>query len=107
MSFRSLDFQDADKQHITIKIDGLAQSVNSIALQAQLFSKNGVITSPIFGGIAREADGVRFTLTALVNPASINYSHALAGAAAAAAATQAPLPLKPATTPFGGSAPTE
>ncbi|PIT91152.1 hypothetical protein COU17_02000 [Candidatus Kaiserbacteria bacterium CG10_big_fil_rev_8_21_14_0_10_49_17] len=74
ISFQSLDFQVPDSQHMTIKMAGIAQSVNSIALQADLFSKNGTIAGPIFSNIARQSDGVHFNLSAVVNPISINYA---------------------------------
>ena len=80
VSFQSLDFQAPDAQHMTIKMAGIAQSVNSIALQADLFSKNGVITSPIFSNIARQFDGVHFNLVAAVNPLSISYASLLTSA---------------------------
>ncbi len=73
VSFQTLDLEAADARHITVKMQGIAQSVNSIALQADLFSKNGVITSPIFSGIARQPDGVHFDLSAIVNPNTISY----------------------------------
>lgn len=73
IQFKSLEFDALDPQRITIKMTGVAQSVNSIALQADLFSKNGSVTNPIFSDINRQADGVHFNLTALVNPTSINY----------------------------------
>lgn len=73
VSFRSLNFEAADPQNMTIKMDGIAKSVNSVALQADTFSKVGVIASPIFSNIDREQDGVHFSLTALLNPASLRY----------------------------------
>ncbi len=73
IQFESLDFDALDPQRIQIKMTGIAQSVNSIALQADLFSKNGTITNPIFSNINRQADGVHFNLTALVNPQSVNF----------------------------------
>jgi hypothetical protein len=73
IQFKSLEFDANDPQRITLKMTGIAQSVNSIALQADLFSKNGTITNPIFSDINRQQDGVHFNLTALVNPTSINY----------------------------------
>jgi hypothetical protein len=83
VAFQTLDFEAADAQRIAVKMQGIAASVNSIALQADLFSKNGVISSPIFSNIARQFDGVHFNLAAVVNPSAINY------ASAAAASTQA------------------
>lgn len=74
VSFQTMDFQVTDNQNLTVKMVGVAKSVNSIALQADLFSKNGVITSPIFSNIARQIDGVHFNLAAVVNPSAINYS---------------------------------
>lgn len=73
VSFKSLDYEEGDSQHITVKMQGVAQSVNSIALQANYFSKNGVITNPIFSNIARQADGVHFDLVANVNPIAVNF----------------------------------
>lgn len=82
VSFETLDLEAPDAQHITIKMQGVAQSVNSIALQADLFSKSGIITSPIFSNIAREPDGVHFDLSAVVDPIAINYGKTLGGASA-------------------------
>lgn len=73
ISFRSLNFEATDPQNINIKMDGTAKSVNSIALQADTFSKMGIVTSPIFSNINREQDGVHFSLTALLNPAYLRY----------------------------------
>ncbi|MBV9159047.1 MAG: hypothetical protein JO019_00415 [Candidatus Kaiserbacteria bacterium] len=82
VSFKTLDLEAGDPKHITIKMQGVAQSVNSIALQADLFSKNGVITSPIFSDISRQPDGVHFNLSAFINPATINYVSLVNGALA-------------------------
>ncbi len=105
ISFRSLAFQGGDGKHFSIKMEGIAQSVNSIALQAQLFSKNPVITSPIFSGIGRQPDGVHFSLSALVNPTAINYVKSLAPAPQTPADTQpvekTQKPTQPAS-PFDG-----
>lgn len=73
VSFRSLDLNAVDPKKISIKMQGVARSVNSVALQADLLSKNGVVTSPIFSNISRQADGVHFDLSALVNPAAVNF----------------------------------
>lgn len=79
VAYTSLDF-NSDREDMTIAMDGVAASVNSIALQADLFSKGGVVTSPIFSNIDRKLDGVHFTLSALVNPAAITYVQAVSGA---------------------------
>lgn len=104
VSFQTLDFQGADSQNLAIKMAGIAQGVNSIALQADLFSKNGVITNPIFSNIARQADGVHFNLSAIVSPAAINYVSQLvnAGGVSGEGAVPAPTQQTP-SSPFEGS----
>src|SRR6185503_7255542 len=77
VSFRAMRLEDADLQHISAKLSGVAQSVNSIALQAQVFGKNGVIANPIFTNIGRQPDGVHFDLAFVVNPKAINYQQIL------------------------------
>ena len=81
VSFGTLVLDATDPQHITIRMRGVAESVNSIALQADLFTKNGVIASPIFTNIDREMDGVHFDVSALVNPNMIRYTALFASAA--------------------------
>lgn len=88
VSFRSLSFEAADPQNITIKMMGVAESVNAVALQADLFSKNGVIVSPIFSNIDRQPDGVHFTLTASINPGSIRYTQLIPAESAGGAGAQ-------------------
>ncbi|MEY4747224.1 MAG: hypothetical protein RLZZ416_273 [Candidatus Parcubacteria bacterium] len=80
VAFQTLDFEAPDVQHMAVKMAGVAESVNAIALQADIFSKNGVITGPIFSNIARQEDGVHFDLTAVVNPGTVNYASVLTGA---------------------------
>src|SRR3989338_1267051 len=77
IAYASLDFEAIDAQHMTVKMDGVAGSVNAIALQADLFAKGGMITSPIFSNINRQADGVHFDLSAHINPLSINFTQLL------------------------------
>lgn len=106
VSFQSLDLQGSDPHHITIKMQGIAQSVNSIALQADLFSKNGVITSPIFSGIARQSDGVHFNLAAIVNPNAIKYTSIGSLPSNPIPTSQTPAPAQTSPTeasPFGGT----
>lgn len=74
VAFSNLTFQGGDSQNMTIAMDGVARSVNSIALQADNLSKSGVITNPLFSNIDRRIDGVHFNLTATINPTSLNYS---------------------------------
>ncbi len=79
ISFRTLNLNIADQKHVTVQMAGVAQSVNSIALQADIFSTSGIINGPIFSNIARDRDGVRFNLVATVNLESINYSSLISG----------------------------
>ncbi len=109
IQFKNLDMHAVDPQRIEIKMSGVAQSVNSIALQADLFSKNGSITNPIFSDINREAGGVRFNLTALVNPQSLNFVRLVNGLnnepAPETDAALAPQTAQP--DPFGAPAPNQ
>jgi hypothetical protein len=108
VSFQTLDFEAPDPQHMTIKMSGVGEEVNSIALQADLFSKSGVITNPIFSDISRQTDGVHFTLTAAVNPTAINYVQLLGAASSPSAAIQSAASqqgmVASSSSPFGGSA---
>lgn len=101
VSFTTLDYEQTSANSITVKMQGVAQSVNSIALQADIFSKNGVITSPIFSNIARQADGIHFDLTASVNPSSIAYASVLSSQANTPAASGATPASSTPTSPFG------
>ena len=83
VSFKSLTLEIIDPQNINIKMAGVAQGVNSIALQADLFSKSGVLANPIFSDINRQIDGVHFNLSALVNPSAINFAQLIHSAGAA------------------------
>lgn len=97
ISFQSLSFELTDQQHLGMTMSGIAQSVNSIALQAEVFSKNGVIANPIFSGISRQMDGVHFNLVALINPSAINYVQSLSAAA--------PIEMAPAQAPTQDASP--
>ncbi len=79
VSFRSLNLEAVDPQRMSIRMDGVADSVNAIALQADLFSKVGMVTSPIFSNIDRRPDGVHFGLSAQLNPSTLNYSSIVRG----------------------------
>lgn len=94
VSFRSLELDATDPKKVTIKMPGVARSVNSIALQADLMSKNGVFTSPIFSNISRQADGVHFDLVASVNPATVNYVSLVASAVRALTPQNQQQPVK-------------
>jgi hypothetical protein len=80
-------------------MQGVAQSVNSIALQADIFSKSNVIASPIFSNIARASDGVHFDFTGVVNPTALNYASFVATASTPVNTTQtAPAQAQPSST---------
>ena len=96
VAFQHLDFQAIDPQSINIKVQGIAASVNSIALQADYLSKSGMITSPIFSNINRQQGGVRFDLAAIINPATLRYAHAQKQQQV----TANPTPQNPAASPF-------
>lgn len=94
VAFSSLDFEVTDTENMAIQMDGIAGSVNGIALQADLLSKGGMVTSPIFSNINREVDGVHFSLSANVNPVAINFSQLIsAGASGVPSPTEQTLPF--------------
>lgn len=76
VAYSSFDFSLAEDAY-TLTMKGNAQSVNSVALQADLLSKSGVISNPIFSNIARQREGVDFDFTADVHPEALNYSRQL------------------------------
>lgn len=79
ITFSSLTFEASDPARMNIRMDGVAGSMNAIALQADLFSKIGMVTSPIFSNIDRRPDGVHFSFTALLNPTALNYAGLIRG----------------------------
>jgi hypothetical protein len=103
VAFRTLRFEVPDTLRVSIHMAGVAQSVNSIALQADIFSKSGIITSPIFSNIARDKDGVHFDLQALVNPSFLNYASLVSGVPGAAPANTQAVPGAVEQSPFGAS----
>lgn len=86
VSFDSLNFDGSDPSNMSLRLSGVAQSVNSIALQADLFAKSTLLQSPIFSGINRQSDGVHFTVDAKLNPDLVRYSQLIEGQSAGAAA---------------------
>lgn len=79
VSFSDMVFQAGDQQNMTMQLKGVARSVNSIALQADLFGKHSAIVSPIFENITRQNDGVHFDVSATINPAAIRYANIATG----------------------------
>ena len=104
VSFRFLDFQASSDQGLAVQMKGVARSVNSIALQADFFSKVGIITSPIFSNIDRQPDGVHFSFSATVDPSAILYAQLVA--AAGQTGTGNAVPASSAPTPAPTPAPT-
>ena len=107
ISFTSLDYDATNPANVTLTMTGVAGSVNSIALQAQVFSQSGIITNPIFSAIDAQPEGVHFNFTALVNPSAIAYEKFVSGGAATSATepqpqTQVQAPVQPAS-PFESS----
>ena len=73
---------------LKISMKGEAQSVNSIALQSDLYGRSGIITSPIFSDINRGTDGLmQFRVDAILNPTALRYARLVENAAAAGSAT--------------------
>jgi hypothetical protein len=97
VAFSSFDFS-ASEEGLTLDMRGIAQSVNSIALQADLLAKSGVISSPIFSNINRQINGVNFDFTAEVNAGALNYANQVNPSGAPE--TQESIPEEPAS-PFG------
>lgn len=96
VSFSSFTFKTANDT-ISLSMQGLAQSVNSIALQADLLSRSGTIVNPIFSDINRQIGGVRFNFTADVRREALLFRSLVA---APSPETQ---PQQPAPSPFGGA----
>jgi hypothetical protein len=106
VSFSGLGFDTSDPKHISIKMGGVGQSLNSVALQAQVFSKSGIIKDPIFSGINRQLDGVHFNFAADIDASSVNYAHiinTIAAGTVSAQASQIPM-SQPAASSTGTSA---
>ena len=111
VSFQSLAFNAQDAKGMTLQMSGIARDVNSVALQADLFGKSGIINDAIFSGIDQQADGVHFSVTGYVNPSSISYMTLVTGQAAAGvnqlpmssstSAAQPSAPAQSAPSPFG------
>lgn len=73
ISYAGLTIETTNLKDITLKASGVARSVNSVALEADILSKSGIIVNPIFSDINRGKDGVQFDLNAEINPSNLNY----------------------------------
>ncbi len=102
IAFDSLGLEAANPLDMGIHMSGAAQSVNSIALEADLFSKSTILKEPIFSSIQRQPDGVHFSVTAKLNPALLKYSQIIEGQTAAvnSSAMQGQSSTTPPQSPF-------
>ena len=82
--FQNLAFEASDPKLMELKMRGVANSMNAIALQADLFNKSGVIKNPIFSNISRSETGVRFEVAAQLDPNPIYYEQILNALSASA-----------------------
>lgn len=73
VAFSTLDFTAQNSTDMTLSMQGTAQSVNSIALEADLLSKSGIISNPIFSNINRTIEGVKFDFTSGINVEGLRY----------------------------------
>ena len=63
---------------VTVKMSGLAVGYRSVALQADLFSKNKLFIDPIFSNLSLDNSGnVIFDLEFSVDPAFIDYDRVI------------------------------
>lgn len=74
ISYDSLEYSVQDDGMITLVMHGIAQNVNGVALQADVFGKHNAIVSPIFSNLKFVNGGVSFTVTAEVNPSALRYA---------------------------------
>lgn len=100
ISLTSLNFEANSGGNVSVSLAGVARSVNSIALQADLFGKHVAITSPIFSNINRDENGVLFDVSATLNPTAIRYSNILNSRTQPAALPQDELPQEETNIPF-------
>ncbi len=88
LGYAALTLDASNPASISVKMDGVADSVNTVALEADILSKNKAFVTPIFTNINREADGVHFNVSATLSTKSLAYAQYIGGASA----TQAPAP---------------
>lgn len=109
IQYASLDIESSGTERPSIKMNGIAESVNTVALQADLFSKGGMVASPIFSNINRGLGGVRFDLSAKIEPAAINFGRLQTSSPAPIPSIQAPSSPAPleGEDPFAAPSPDE
>ncbi len=109
VTFKSLSISAEDPQMVVFAMEGLADSINSIALEADLFSKTGAMKSPIFSDVNRSSGGVVFKVVGELNQTDLSYAQTAAvdtglsvqPAASATSPSDANAATTEASTPFG------
>lgn len=77
IAYEDLKYDATQGGEIVLSMQGVAASVNSIALQAEKLSENPAFSSPIFTNMSRQKDGVHFLLTTNINPAALNFGNTI------------------------------
>lgn len=101
--FSNLDMKTTDPHKVAIEMSGIGESVNSIAFQANLMSKSGLFSNPIFSNLDRQKDGVHFDLDVVVDPSKINFV-TLTGGQIVPQNASPETAVPPPASPFGGAA---
>lgn len=73
VSYESLEYEVLEDGTINLSMEGTAQSVNGVALQADVFGKHNAVVNPIFSDLNFIQNGVSFSVTAEVDPAALRY----------------------------------
>jgi hypothetical protein len=74
--FNSFSFQFAtnETKDVIVRMSGIAQDYDAIALQSDMFSKNRFLKDPVFSNLVPDQKGlISFDLTFLVDPAFLLY----------------------------------
>jgi len=79
VAYKNLEFNATNISTMTLMLDGLAYSVNSIALQADILGRHTAVASPIFANINRTDKGVAFDVEATINPSALRYVEHISG----------------------------
>lgn len=90
IAYDSLEYTIGDDGIIHIAMDGIAQSVNGVALQSSVFGDNYAIVNPIFSNLDLGNKGVSFHVDAILDPLALQYALVAQKRAAASSAPQPP-----------------
>lgn len=108
VSYTSLTLSP-DLDSISLSMQGNAQTMNAIALQADLLAKSGAMSSPIFSNINRQLGSVRFDFEAHIHPTAMRYRDIISGVSEqpqTAPPEAAPIEMQ-APSPFGEPPPAQ